>query len=83
MTEFHLLATLMLLSVSLTKMAANLPISLVAGLRMQNRPAAPPEKPRLRMLPPVPSIRRLFGRRPRCHRCVVDPPTKFAIPEKQ
>jgi hypothetical protein len=47
--EFHLLAALMPLSASLTEMAANLPISLVASLRVQNRPAVPPEQPRLRL----------------------------------
>jgi AraC family transcriptional regulator len=51
MPEFHLLAALMPLSASLTEMAANLPISLVASLRVQNEPNAPLEKPRLRLRP--------------------------------
>jgi hypothetical protein len=62
--EFHLLAALMPLSASLTEMAANLPISLVASLRLQNDPDAPLEKPRLRLRPLRPT----------------DPPIVLALP---
>jgi AraC-like DNA-binding protein len=64
MPEFHLLAALMPLSASLAEMAANLPISLVASLRVQNDPNIPPEKPRLRLRPLRPT----------------DPPIVLALP---
>jgi len=62
--EFHLMAALVPLSASLTDMAANLPISLVASLRVQNDPNAPPEKPLLRLRPLRPT----------------DPPIVLALP---
>jgi AraC family transcriptional regulator len=49
--EFHLLAALMPFTASLTEMAANLPISLVASLRVQNDPDTPLEKHLLRLRP--------------------------------
>ena len=51
MAEFHLLAALAPLSADLTEMTANIPISLVASLRVQNGPDAPPEKPHLHLRP--------------------------------
>ncbi len=62
--EFHLLAALMPLSASLAEMAANLPISFVASLRVQNDPNNPPKKPRLRLRPLRPT----------------DPPIVLALP---
>jgi AraC family transcriptional regulator len=62
--KFHLLAALVPLSASLTDMAVNLPISLVASLRVQNDPGALPEKPRLRLRPLRPT----------------DPPIVMALP---
>jgi AraC family transcriptional regulator len=62
--EFHLLAALMPLSASLTDMAANLPISLVASLRVQNDPDTPLEKHLLRLRPLRPT----------------DPPIVLALP---
>jgi AraC-like DNA-binding protein len=47
--EFHLLAALMPLSASFAEMAANLPISLVASLRVQNDPAGAAAKPHLHL----------------------------------
>jgi AraC-like DNA-binding protein len=64
MQEFHLLAALVPLSASLTEMAANIPISLVASLRVQNDPNTPPEKPCLRLRPLRPT----------------DPPIVMALP---
>lgn len=49
--EFHLLAALLPFSASLSDMAANLPISLVASLRVKSDPDALPEKPCLRLRP--------------------------------
>jgi AraC family transcriptional regulator len=62
--EFHLLAALMPISASLADMAANLPISLVASLRVQNDPNARSEKSCLRLRP----LRR------------TDPPIVLALP---
>jgi hypothetical protein len=62
--EFHLLAALMPLSASLTEMAANLPISLVASLRVQNDPNATTRKHQLRLRPLRPT----------------DPPIVLALP---
>ena len=62
--EFHLLAALLPLSASLSDMAANLPISLVASLRVQNDPGIPLEKPRLQLRPLRPT----------------DPPIVLALP---
>lgn len=64
MPEFHLMAALVPLSASLTEMAANIPISLVASLRVQNRPTVPPEQPHLRLRPLRPT----------------DPPIVMALP---
>jgi AraC family transcriptional regulator len=64
MPEFHLLAALVPLSASLTDMAVNIPISLVASLRVRNDPNSPPEKPRLRLRPLRPT----------------DPPIVLALP---
>ena len=64
MPEFHLLAALVPLSASLTEMAANIPISLVASLRVQNDPNTPPEKACLRLRPLRPT----------------DPPIVLALP---
>jgi len=68
--EFHLLAALMPLSASLTELAANLPISLVASLRVQNglnasrarphlslRPLRPTDPPIVLALPALPPLR--------------------------
>ena len=49
--EFHLMAALVPLSASLTEMAANIPICLVASLRVQCDPNAPPKTPLLRLRP--------------------------------
>jgi AraC family transcriptional regulator len=68
MPEFHLLAALMPLSASLTELAANLPISLVASLRVQNnkavakphlhlRPMRPTDPPIVLALPALPPLR--------------------------
>ena len=62
--EFHLLAALMPLSATLTDMAANLPISLVASQRVPNDPDSPLEKYRLRLRPLRPT----------------DPPIVLALP---
>jgi AraC family transcriptional regulator len=62
--EFHLLAALMPLSASFVEMAANLPISLVASLRVQNDPNTALEKPLLRLRPLRPT----------------DPPIVLALP---
>jgi AraC family transcriptional regulator len=51
MEEFHLLAALMPLSASLTEMAANLPVSLVASLRVQQNERGMSSKPRLCLRP--------------------------------
>lgn len=64
MPEFHLLAALMPLSASLTEMAANIPISFVASLRVQNGRHIPLEKPHLRLRPLRPT----------------DPPIVMALP---
>ena len=70
MDEFHLLAALVPLSASLTQMAANIPVSLVASLRVQNldpgkaskpclelRPLRPTDPPILLALPALPPLR--------------------------
>lgn len=62
--EFHLLAAFVPLSAKLAEMVVNIPISLVANLRVQNNPGAPPEKPRLRLRPLRPT----------------DPPIVMALP---
>jgi AraC family transcriptional regulator len=62
--EFHLLAALLPLSASLSDMAANLPISLVASLRVQNDLNAAPESQHLRLRPLRPT----------------DPPIVLALP---
>jgi AraC family transcriptional regulator len=49
--EFHLLAALVPLSASLAEMSVNIPISLVAGLRVKNDLSAPAEAPPLRLRP--------------------------------
>jgi len=49
MEEFHLLAALVPLSADLTSMMVNIPISLVASLRVQAGQAA--SKPRLHLRP--------------------------------
>jgi AraC family transcriptional regulator len=49
--EFHLLAALVPLSASFTDMVANLPVRLVASLRVQNDEANRLSKPRLRLRP--------------------------------
>ena len=64
LAEFHLLAALMPLSASFTEMAANLPISLVASLRVQNDPAGAAVKPHLQLRPLRPT----------------DPPIVLALP---
>ena len=62
--EFHLLAALLPLSASLSDMAANLPISLVASLRVQNDLNAASESQHLRLRPLRPT----------------DPPIVLALP---
>ncbi len=62
--EFHLLAALMPLSASLAEMAANLPISFVASLRVQNAPPGAAAKPHLHLRPLRPT----------------DPPIVLALP---
>lgn len=62
--EFHLLAAFVPLSAKLAEMVVNIPISLVASLRVQNEPNAPLEKPRLRLRPLRPT----------------DPPIVLALP---
>ncbi len=64
MPEFHLLAALMPVSATLSEMAANLPIRLVASLRVQSAPNTPAEKPRLKLRPLRPT----------------DPPIVLALP---
>jgi AraC family transcriptional regulator len=64
MDEFHLLAALVPLSASLAEMAANIPISLVAGLRVQNKGLGKVSKPRLELRPLRPT----------------DPPILLALP---
>ncbi len=49
MEEFHLLAALVPLSASFTDLVANIPISLVASLRVQNGRSGSHERPRLRL----------------------------------
>ena len=49
--EFHLLAAFVPLSANLAEMVVNIPISLVASLRVQNENARAQEKPRLRLRP--------------------------------
>jgi AraC-like DNA-binding protein len=51
MAEFHLLAALVPLSANFTDMVANLPVRLVASLRVQNDEANRLSKPRLRLRP--------------------------------
>ena len=72
MAEFHLLAALMPLSASLADMAANLPISLVASLRVQNVPAARRESRACVCVRCARPTRRLLWRCPRCRRCAAD-----------
>ena len=62
--EFHLLAALVPLSADLSSMMANIPISLVASLRVQNGNTSPPARPRLRLRPLRPT----------------DPPIVLALP---
>jgi AraC-like DNA-binding protein len=62
--EFHLLAALMPLSASFAQMAASLPVSLVAGCRVQAGPDGPREEPRLCLRPLRPT----------------DPPIVLALP---
>ena len=64
MPEFHLLAALVPLSASLAEMAVNLPISLVASLRVRNLPDARPQNPCLCLRPLRPT----------------DPPIILALP---
>jgi hypothetical protein len=64
MPEFHLMAALVPLSASLTEMAANIPISLVASLRVQNDQAGVAARPRLQLRPLRPT----------------DPPIVLALP---
>ena len=49
--EFHLLAALVPLSANFTDMVANIPVRLVASLRVQNEAGAAQEKPCLRLRP--------------------------------
>jgi len=51
MPEVHLLAALVPLSANLAAMVANIPISLVASVRVQSGKGLAPEKPRLRLRP--------------------------------
>jgi AraC-like DNA-binding protein len=62
--EFHLMAALVPFTASLTEMAANLPISMVASLRVQNKMTGEPEKFLLRLRPLRPT----------------DPPIVLALP---
>jgi len=62
--EFHLLAALLPLSASLSDLAANLPISLVASLRVQNDLNTAPDSQHLRLRPLRPT----------------DPPIVLALP---
>jgi AraC-like DNA-binding protein len=62
--EFHLLAALLPLSASLTQMAANLPVCLVASVRVQNDVGTPPQQHLLRLRPLRPT----------------DPPIVLALP---
>jgi AraC-like DNA-binding protein len=64
MPEFHLLAALVPLSADLTSMMANIPISLVASLRVQNGKGDTLAKPRLELRPLRPT----------------DPPIVLALP---
>ena len=49
--EYHLLAVLVPFSASLSAMVTNLPVSLVASLRVHNPAEGPAAKPRLRLRP--------------------------------
>lgn len=62
--EFHLLAALVPISASLAEMSVNIPISLVASLRMKNDLSAAIEPPRLHLRP----------------LCPTDPPIVMALP---
>ena len=62
--EFHLLAALVPLSADLTSMVGNIPIRLVASLRVKNDPAGALEQPRLCLRPLRPT----------------DPPIVMALP---
>ena len=62
--EFHLLAALVPLSAGLTSMMANIPISLVASLRVENGKTSAPVKPLLHLRPLRPT----------------DPPIVLALP---
>ena len=64
MEEFHLLAALVPFSADLTSMVANIPISFVASLRVQNDKDGSNEKPRLQLRPLRPT----------------DPPIVLALP---
>lgn len=64
MPEFHLLAALVPLSADLTSMMANIPISLVASLRVPNEKTSPPARPHLHLRPLRPT----------------DPPIVLALP---
>ena len=72
MPEFHLMAALVPLSADLTSMMANIPISLVASLRVQNetgslskprlhlRPLRPTDPPIVLALPALPPLQSIF-----------------------
>jgi hypothetical protein len=62
--EFHLLAVLIPFTAKWSTMAANLPVRLVAGLRVQNQDPAKPFRPQLRLRPVRPT----------------DPPIVLALP---
>jgi AraC-like DNA-binding protein len=62
--EFHLLAVLIPFTAKWSTMAANLPVRLVAGLRVQNQDPAKPLRPQLRLRPVRPT----------------DPPIVLALP---
>ncbi len=64
MPEFHLLAALVPLSADLASMMANIPISLVASLRVQNENTSLPSMPHLHLRPLRPT----------------DPPIVLALP---
>jgi AraC-like DNA-binding protein len=64
MAEFHLLAAFVPLSANFTEMVVNIPISLVASLRVQNDNASATAQPRLRLRP----LR------------ITDPPIVMALP---
>jgi hypothetical protein len=63
-SEFHLMAVLIPFSANLTAMITNLPVRLVASLRLKDSDLAGPDKPRLRLRPLRPT----------------DPPIVLALP---